>query len=106
MKPEPIKLSPETTKKVYEILRNARKDLGMILVRSFLMAASAVIPITLISVISGLITTPFPLVAGFMTAILIHVRYVSPRTKEVGDAYAKELKDLIEKERSRQAQES
>ena len=103
---KPIKLNPEIIKKVDLILRTARKDLGMIVLKSFLMSAGAVIPIVLISAMSGLLLTSFPMVAGFITAILIQVKYVSPKSKEVGDRYAKEIKDLIEEEKRRQAQES
>lgn len=105
MLPEPIKLSTESTKKIDQVLRSARRDLGMILVKGFLMAAGSVIPIVIMSSIFGLIQTSFPMLMGFVTALMIQFSYVNPRSREVGERYAKEIKEIIEEEKRRQAQE-
>jgi len=102
---EIIRLSAESTKKFDALMRSAKRELGMVLVKSFLMALGAIVPITLLSVMFGLITTSFPMLAGFLTAILIQLQYVNPSARSIGERYAKAVKEVIEEERRRQAEE-
>lgn len=98
-------LGPEAKSKLEKLLKDMRKELGMVMVKSFLMSAASVLPIVLISAMMGLLLTAFPILAGFATGMLIQIRYVMPRSKKIGEGYAKQIKEVLKEERRRQAQE-
>lgn len=101
MLPEPIKLSPESTKKIDELLRKARYDLGILMIKSFLLGVASVPPVVIVAAYAGLLQTSFPMLAGFMSAILIQVQFVHPRSKKIGGDCAEKIKAILEEERNK-----
>lgn len=100
MSQEHIKLNATTTKKVDEILKNARRDFGMLMVKNFFIGAAFVIPIILLSAALSLLNTAFPMISVVMTALFVQHRYTIPKSRKIGEFYAKQVKEAIEEGRN------
>lgn len=105
MSQEVTKLSAESTKRVHEILRNARKELGMLMLKTYAIGAGAAMFLGSVTLAFKLFETPFPTFAGLGTALLIYYRYAMPRSRGIGEKYAKQVKEVLEEERKRQSEE-
>jgi hypothetical protein len=99
MLPEPTKLSAESTEKIEVLVKKAQKELGKVLLISFLLTVGSVIPITILTVMLGMVDTAFPFVAGIMTGIMVHLRYVKPKTREINERYVPKILKIIKNER-------
>lgn len=106
MLPEPIVLTKDNAKKIDTIIRKAQKELSMVMLKSLGISVAMVLPILICSAILGMLLTPLPMIMGFVTAIMISVKYVGPRSKSIGEVYAKEIKEVIEDQRRNKTEES
>lgn len=100
------KMSVSSIRKIEQIIKKAEKEMGIVLLKSWLMSVASIVPIVAISVAADLAQTAFPMVMGLMTVVLISVRYVKPASREIGEKYEKEVKAILEEERKRQAEGS
>ena len=99
-----VKLRPEAQKKVDDLYREMGKERLKIILKAFgFMMLSA--PVTaVVAVANNLQQTAFPMVIGLATWILLNVSYIRPLELELGEEYAKRIKEVVEEERRAQAE--